>query len=123
MSETPSINRADAREHPRFVVSIPVDCSTRHFFFSNYVCNISKGGLFITSGDPLPLNSEVSLVFRLPETDECIRATGRVVWNYDLPKGTSHIVRGSGIRFVDMSASDRATLENYLARLGSTATA
>jgi type IV pilus assembly protein PilZ len=96
---------------------MPVDCTTRQSFFSNYVCNISNGGVFIRSSSPLPLNSEVALVFRLPESDQCIRATGRVVWNYDMPKGTSHIVTGSGIRFVDMSASDRATLERYLARL------
>jgi Tfp pilus assembly protein PilZ len=59
----------------------------------------------------------VSLVLRLPEANLCIRAMGRVVWNYDIAKGTSRIVAGSGIRFVDMTASDRATLEAYLERL------
>jgi hypothetical protein len=63
------------------------------------------------------LNTEVSLVLYLPGTDQCIRATGRVIWNFDMQKGTTRIVPGSGIRFVDMPPSDRASLESYLADL------
>lgn len=117
MADTPSVAEVNAREHVRYEVSIPVDCSTRHVFVSNHVCNISKGGLFIRSDTPLPLNTEVSLVLRLPGSEQCIRATGRVIWNYDIQKGTARIVPGSGIRFVGMSASDRTTLESYLAGL------
>ena len=102
------------RAHDRYEVTIPVDCTTQHLFVSNHVSNISKGGLFIRSDKPLPIETEVTLVLRLPATGVCIRARGRVVWNYDMPKGTSRIVPGSGIRFVDMSPTDRAALEGYL---------
>ena len=105
------------RAHERYEVTIPVDCTTQQVFVSNHVCNISKGGLFIRSETPLPLEAEVTLVLRLPDAGLCIRAKGRVVWNYDVPKGTCRIVPGSGIRFVDMSPFDRATLESYLDRL------
>jgi uncharacterized protein (TIGR02266 family) len=117
MTDAPSVTAVDTRKHPRYTVTIPVDCSTRDMFLSNPVCNISKGGLFIRSENPLPLNAEVRLILYLPATKGHIRATGRVVWNYDIEKHSCHIVPGSGIRFVDMSASDRATLENYLAGL------
>ena len=117
MVDSLTVRAVHTREHPRYEVSIPVDYSTRHVFVSNHVCNISKGGLFIRSADPLPLNTEVSLVLHLPETEQCIRATGRVIWNYDIQKGTTQIVPGSGIRFVDMPPSDRASLESYLADL------
>ena len=106
------------REHDRYEVSIPVDCTTRHVFVSNQVCNISRGGLFIRSDAPLPIDTEVSLVLRVPETGQCIRATGRVVWNYDMQKGTTRILPGTGIRFLDIAASDRAALEDLLAGLG-----
>jgi uncharacterized protein (TIGR02266 family) len=117
MAETLSVRTANTRQHPRYEVSIPVDCSTPEFFFSNHVCNISKGGLFIRSDTPLPLGVEVSLVLHLPGTSRSLFATGRVIWNYDIEKKTSHVVPGSGIRFVGMTASDRAALESYLARL------
>ncbi len=105
------------RRHQRYEVTIPVDCSTRHVFVANHVSNISRGGLFLRSDDPLPLNAEVALILRLPEAGQSIRAVGRVVWNYDLQKGTSRIVPGSGIRFVEMSPADRVTLERYLEHL------
>jgi len=117
MTDSPTAKADQTREYPRYEVSIPVDCSTRDVFVSNHVCNISKGGLFIRSDHPLPLNSEVSLVLRLPDSGHCIRATGRVIWNYDMQKGTTRIVPGSGIRFLDLPPSDRAALESYLARL------
>jgi len=118
MSDSPTLKAGSSstREHPRYEVSIPVDCSTRDVFVSNHVSNISRGGLFIRDA-PLPLNAEVSLVLRLPGTEECIRATGRVIWNYDMQKGTTRIVPGSGIRFVDLDPSDRAALERYLSAL------
>jgi len=117
MTDATSVTVVDTRKHPRYKVAIPVDCSTRDLFVSNHVCNIGTGGLFIRSDTPLPLNAEVSLVLYLPATKGSIRATGRVIWNYDIERGTCHIVPGSGIRFVGMSASDRATLESYLAGL------
>jgi type IV pilus assembly protein PilZ len=123
MTDSVSVTAVQAREHPRYEVSIPVDCSTRHVFVSNHVCNISRGGLFIRSDSPLPLNADVSLVLHLPGTDQCIRATGRVIWNFDMQKGTTHIVPGTGIRFVGMPPSDRAILESYLARLTQTTSA
>jgi uncharacterized protein (TIGR02266 family) len=117
MTDSLSVTKLCAREHPRYEVSIPVDCSTRHVFVSNHVSNISRGGLFIRSDAPLPLDTEISLVLRLPGTDRTIRATGRVIWNYDIRKGTTRVVPGLGIRFVEIAASDRATLESYLAGL------
>lgn len=117
MAETLSVRTANTRQHPRYGVSIPVDCSTRELFFSNHVCNISRGGLFIRSDEPLPLGAEISLVLHLPGSDRSLFATGRVIWNYDVEKKTSRVVAGSGIRFVGMTASDRTALESYLAGL------
>jgi uncharacterized protein (TIGR02266 family) len=106
------------RAHPRYEVSIPVDCSTRDAFVSSQFCNISRGGMFIRSDTPLPIDAEVTLVLRLPGPGRSIRARGRVVWNYDMVKGTTRIVPGSGIRFVDMAAEDLETLEGFLVDLG-----
>jgi type IV pilus assembly protein PilZ len=118
----PSTSRAATpvpapRAHQRFEVEIPVDCSTKQMFVSNHVSNISRGGLFIASPNPLPLDAEVSLVIRLPGHVRPILAKGRVVWNYDIRKGTTQIIPGSGIKFSDIPAGDRALLEEYLERL------
>ncbi len=117
MLEPPPARSLDTRQHPRYEVSFPVDCSTRQFFFSNHVRNISRGGLFLRSDRPLPVNEEVSLVLHLPGTEKSIFATGRVIWNHDIASASPRAAPGSGIRFVGMTASDRAALESYLAGL------
>jgi uncharacterized protein (TIGR02266 family) len=116
--EAASDATADAlRRPPRFELRIPVDCSTQDMFLSNRVMNISQGGLFMASETSLPIHAEVSLLFSLPETGRTITVKGRVIWSYDIPKGTSHIVRGAGIKFVEMAAEDRAHLYECIERL------
>jgi type IV pilus assembly protein PilZ len=105
------------RQHVRFPVSLRVDYSTRDAFIANHVSNLSKGGLFIASDAPLPVDSELELVLTLAEPAECIRARGRVIWNYDIRKGTSRVIPGMGIKFLDMSAADRHRLADYLSAL------
>ena len=112
-----------APRSPRFQIQIPVDCSTRDMFLANHMMNISQGGLFMASDTPLPIHTEVALTFTLPDSDDAITVRGRVIWSYDIPKGTAHLVRGAGIKFVDMSAEDRQRLTeciDRLARRGST---
>jgi hypothetical protein len=46
-----------------------------------------------------------------------------VVWTYDIRKGSCHLVKGSGIRFVGMPPEERHILEDYLARLTPTPSA
>jgi hypothetical protein len=53
------------RESERYTVAIKVDCSTKEMFVSNHVMNISRGGLFIASDQPLPISSEVRLSLEL----------------------------------------------------------
>jgi uncharacterized protein (TIGR02266 family) len=114
----PGQSVASTRTHPRYEVSLPVDCTTRDVFVSSQFCNISRGGMFIRSDTPLPIDTEVALVLHLSESGRSIRARGRVVWNYDMVKGTTRIVPGSGIRFVDMAAEDRKALDGFLIDLG-----
>jgi len=101
----------------RYRVDIPVDCSTQGLFIANRVTNLSRGGLFIRSPQPLPLHAEVELALTLPGGGPRIQATGRVIWNHDVAKGSTRIVPGSGIKFTDMSPQDRARLEDCIARL------
>jgi uncharacterized protein (TIGR02266 family) len=105
----------------RYPLDIPVNCATTGFFVSSRVTNISRGGLFIQSADPLPVHAEVDLAFTLPDTGTTILATGRVVWNYDVAKASARTLPGSGIRFLDMAPGDRALLDECLEKLGATA--
>ncbi len=114
---TSTLDPPSTREHPRYPVSLRVDYSTRDAFLANHVSNLSRGGLFIASERPLPVNAELDLVLILPGAEARIQARGRVIWNYDIRKGTSHVTPGMGIKFLDMPSSDRQRLADYLATL------
>src|SRR5262245_11424333 len=103
---------------PRFNVSINVDFSTRDMFLASRVTNLSRGGLLIESRHPLPIHSEIDLTFTLPEFQITINAKGRVVWNFDMRKGTPHLITGSGIRFTEITPEHRMILEAYIEKLG-----
>ena len=110
-------SRASMMSRPdRYHVDIPVNLSTRGQFVSCRITNIARGGVFIQSAHPLPFDSEVELVFALPG-ERSIHATGRVIWNYDMAKGSIHLVFGSGIKFIGMTPEDRALLETSLEAL------
>ena len=110
----------NTRCDPRFDVDITVDYSTAGIFLSNRVMNLSRGGLFIQTDKPLPLDSEVFLTLRLPEAAATIQTRGRVAWTWDMRKGTTHLVPGMGIRLVDTEPRQRQQLEAYLSGLTET---
>jgi type IV pilus assembly protein PilZ len=103
---------------PRYQVDIPVDYETRDLFLGSRVTNISRGGLFIRTDNPLPVQTEVSLSLHLPQDEGVIQARGRVVWNYDVPKNSFHVVSGMGIKFIDLTSDQRARIEMSLKRMG-----
>jgi uncharacterized protein (TIGR02266 family) len=106
----------ERRQHERYQVEIKIDWSARDLFMSSHVTNLSRGGLFIRCEVTLPLGTELNMVFWPPD-GQTIRALGRVVWTYDVKRGTTTIVPGVGIRFIDISAKDWLLLEKYLADL------
>ena len=107
----------DRRKDPRLDVTIKVDYSTKEMFVSNYVTNLSKGGVFIQTEAPLPIQSQINLTFTLPDFNIKIEAKGKVTWTYDIKKGTSSIVRGMGIKFTDLPEQHKALIEDYISKL------
>jgi type IV pilus assembly protein PilZ len=111
---------SETRQEQRYPVNLRVDYSTRDAFIANRITNLSKGGLFIPTEKPLPVHAELDLVLTLPERAEHIQARGRVIWNYDIRKGTSRVIPGMGIKFVDMSPDDKQKLADYIETLPAT---
>lgn len=101
----------------RHRVDIRVDETTSGMFTSARVSNLSRGGLFIETDSPLPLQAPVELALKLPEIGTTVHVRGRVVWTFDVKKDSARLMTGSGIKFVDLGAEQRRVLEDYLARV------
>jgi type IV pilus assembly protein PilZ len=104
----------DRRLSERAPVTVRVDYSTVDEMFSEFSRNINEGGLFIESENPLPLDQQVQLQFRLPGTDDPIKVSGRVAWvredGIDGPPGM-------GVEFENLDASARLRIDEIVQAL------
>ncbi len=110
----------DKREDERYPVNLPVNCSSHEVDAASHVANLSRGGLFIASEKPLPLDALLQLTLTLPNPPGEIRALGRVVWTY-VQRGTQQVTAGTGIRFLSMSGQNWRRLIEFLAGLSAPA--
>ena len=70
-------DRRRAERKPCFLeVSYPIENEV----FTALVRNISSGGVFIITSEPLEVGQQLPLVFSLPGWDAPLRMTGQVVW-------------------------------------------
>jgi len=80
-------------------------------FLFEYTQNISTGGIFIETNEPLPVGSEVEMRFQPPGGDDVLELTGKVMWiNPYRPDSEDNLNPGMGIQFENLSDEDKADL-------------
>ncbi|MGA3207234.1 MAG: TIGR02266 family protein [Syntrophales bacterium] len=88
----------DNRTNKRFETNIDILYRESGAFIKSHTLNISNGGLFIETENPLPIYSVVTLRMRLPDETEPMEIQGCVVWSN--PKGKNKdFPSGMGIQF------------------------
>src|SRR5215468_5158887 len=110
--EKSKVNRqADRLQHELLVAYRTVDG-----FITDWAVNISKGGIFINTRNPLAVGTTIRLIISLPDTAFPFELTGRVarVAEFNNP---SNQVPGMGIEFVDVDDEKRARIERFVERL------
>jgi uncharacterized protein (TIGR02266 family) len=124
MSETPTSQ--PRRRHQRVPATIAVRISTieperdpwtgRPFFRSvqETCCNVSRGGAFVRTAEPLDPGRRVLVEIRLP-TGRPIEAIGRVAWvKRVLAPSPAVADSGIGIEFLGGAAEQFAALEDFI---------
>ena len=101
---------ADKRRHQRITINHEFD--SVEAFISEYVTNISEGGVFIRSRQPLPLGTRVNLRFTvLNEEIETIEGVGEVVHLRAAGRPDS----GMGVVFRELTPESQAVLDRVTA--------
>ena len=100
---TPEIEK---RQHRRVKLLTQVRCETLGREALLLTRDVSAGGVFISTPNPFPANSEVALSFRLGPDDPLLSCRGKVV----------HAVRGvgMGIQFIESAADARLALQKFV---------
>ena len=100
----------DQRQHYR--QQINQEFETIDEFISEYVTNISQGGVFIRSKNPLPVGTKVTLKFSVILDDfETVEGEGEVVRVDNTPGNT-----GMGVAFTRLTAESKELIDAIVAR-------
>jgi uncharacterized protein (TIGR02266 family) len=67
------------RRQPRLPIKLEVEYRTAGAFLVSYSVNLSKGGVFLETGTPLPVGSQLQLAFEVPGAG-ALEVTGVVAW-------------------------------------------
>ncbi|MCX7990751.1 MAG: PilZ domain-containing protein [Proteobacteria bacterium] len=100
--------RIDRRIPFRTKVIVEADGIRREF----YTINISRGGVYIETDNPLTINSIISLEIAIDENTK-IDLQGKVVW-VSYPHRDSNYLPGMGVKFMDISAEKMEILGNFI---------
>jgi type IV pilus assembly protein PilZ len=112
----------EAREDDRAAVTLRVGYTRLNTFFADYTKNISRGGTFIRTAQPLELGTEFIFELTVPRADSDdlpddapvdtkrelkIKLTGTVKWIVSEAEATPDKPAGMGIQFVFKDDTER----------------
>ena len=116
----PDGTASDKREHLRFDKVFPVRVESILFGDASCVArNVSAGGIFLETRDPLPLGSRVRVCFLTPDETTEIVAMGEVKNHYFLNynhAGIQRVVSGMAVRFLGFEETGQQVLNDCLDR-------
>ena len=102
------------RSHVRTPCNGDVSFSTDIGSFPGSLNDISEGGIFIRSADPLKVGAELDAVFKLNRLGDLMKISGTVVRVVHNSGGNSSIsAAGMGIKFNDASDEIKKRINNY----------
>ncbi len=112
-----SSDHDDRRRDQRAPIELKVGYKRLNTFFADYTRNISRGGTFIGTERPLPLDTEFVFALTVPGLDEPLRLTGKVIWTTSVDDATKANPAGMGIEFQYANDEERREKEARVERL------
>ena len=72
-------SKSEKRKHPRISTFISTDFADDDRIYKDFIKNISAGGLYIETEVPFLVNKELRITFFLPDSEDPIKVTGKIV--------------------------------------------
>jgi Tfp pilus assembly protein PilZ len=96
-------NQMHRRKQPRKPSFVPVDYAVGDRAFTDFIKNISAGGVFIEIRTPFSVGQEISMTFSSAKLDEPIKIRGKISW--------ANNILGIGVKFMTENQALVAMLE------------
>jgi uncharacterized protein (TIGR02266 family) len=84
-------------------------------FIERYSVDMSRGGIFIRTREPLPVDTRLRLEFQLQDSTPLLAGEGTVVWIREHDPARENVTPGMGVRFDKVTPETQPTLERILA--------
>ena len=104
----------EKRSDQRAPIELRVEYEFLNMFFRDYTKNISKGGTFVRTEKPLPLDTEFVFLLHVTKLDKSIKLIGRVSWRVEPSDATDEKPAGMGISFVYRDDEERARVDDMV---------
>jgi len=79
----------------------------------DFIKNLSRVGLFITTARPFDKGEMIDLKFTIPNGNYPVKVKGKVVWSRSEPEGVSK-VRGMGVKFLNLAPWDEEAIRDFV---------
>src|ERR1700753_3035638 len=96
-------------------LKIKFKSETLEQFIERYAVDVSQGGIFIRTKDPLAVGTQMKFEFQLRDASPLIAGEGTVVWTRENDPSRPAIAPGMGVRFDRLAEGSQGVLEKILA--------
>lgn len=103
-----------SRTEARIPKALTLSFKDRDAFIRAYTGNISAGGLFIKTENPLGPGRQFQLKLQLPGVDKGIQIQCEVVWSRRRESSTPEKPSGMGVKFAKIAEKDYKLIKRYL---------
>ncbi len=95
---------------------LQVGVATRHRLFVGLTSNISSGGLFVATDEPLARGDEIEVRFRIPGSDHVFHKRAQVAWTrpFDETVTDANQQAGAGVRLLDLNDDEKRMLNAFI---------
>ncbi len=97
-------------------LKIKFKSATLDQFIERYSVDVSHGGIFIRTKDPLPVGTTLRFEFQLRDASPLITGEGTVVWTREHDPTRTGVAPGMGVRFDRLAEGSQAVLDKILAQ-------
>lgn len=96
-------------------LKIKFKSATLDQFIERYSVDVSHGGIFIRTKDPLPVGTTMRFEFQLKDASPLIQGEGTVVWTREHDPKRVGVAPGMGVRFDRLTEGSQQILDRILA--------
>jgi len=83
-------------------------------FIENHAHDVSRGGIFIKTGNPFPPGTLLKFEIRLASDQAVIAGVGRIVWKRDAGTTAGERPAGMGVKFIKIDEPSKAVIDRLV---------